>query len=98
MKNVVIESVEIVWCPNDDRYVVIFKQNDEIIGLNYMQGDSLVDFRKHYCVIDEELTDFYNAIEPYLHHPQSEICKINAAIWAHHEYTNLRDSKLFKTK
>ena len=88
-----VESREIVWCENDDRYVLIVRENDEIIGLNFMQGDELELFKEAYSMIDEDLTDFYNAIEPYLRHPQTEIGKINAAIWVYFEYRNLRDSR-----
>jgi hypothetical protein len=86
-----VESREIVWCENDDRYVLIFRSNDEIIGLNWMQGDDLELFKEVYSMIDPDLTDFYNAIEPYLDERNDEIGKINAAIWAYFEYRNLRD-------
>jgi hypothetical protein len=96
MKNVIVESSQIVWCPGDDRYVVIFKQKDEVVGLNYMQGDELIDFRKYYCKVDQDLTDFYKAIEPYLNHEDNdEITRINMAIWAHFEYRNLRDANKY---
>jgi hypothetical protein len=91
----IVESREIVWCENDDRYILIVRENDEIIGLNWMQGDDLDFFKDHYSNVDEKLTDFYNAIEPYLHHPQTEIGKINAAIWAYFEYRNLRDTRKY---
>lgn len=89
-----VESREIVWCENDDRYVLILRSNDEIIGLNWMQGDDLDYFKEAYSMVDSELTDFYNAIEPYLvHEGTREIDRINAAIWAYFEYRNLRDSR-----
>lgn len=88
-----VESREIVWCENDDRYVLIVRENDEIIGLNWMQGDELELFKEAYSMIDPDLTDFYNAIEPYLDERNDEIGKINAAIWAYFEYRNLRDSR-----
>ena len=96
MKNVIVESSEIVWCPGDDRYVVIFKSNDEIVGLNYMQGGELIDFRKYYCEVDKDLTNFFKAIEPYLNHEDNdEITRVNMAIWAHFEYANLRDGSKY---
>jgi hypothetical protein len=94
-----VESREIVWCNHDDRYVLIVRENDEIIGLNWMQGDDLELFKEHYCGVDTDLTDFYNAIEPYLDERNDEIGKINAAIWSYHEYLvlkELRCSKQFK--
>ena len=89
----VVESREIVWCNHDDRYVLIVRENDEIIGLNWMQGDDLDYFKEAYSMVDPDLTDFYNAIEPYLDERNDEIGKINAAIWAYFEYRNLRDSR-----
>ena len=89
-----VESREIVWCENDDRYVLIVRENNEIIGLNFMQGDELELFKEAYSMIDTDLTDFYNAIEPYLVHEDTrEIDRINAAIWSYHEYSVLRDSR-----
>ena len=88
-----VESREIVWCENDDRYVLILRSNDEIIGLNFMQGDDLELFKECYGGIDCDLTDFYNAIAPYLDERNDEISKINAAIWSYHEYSVLRDDR-----
>ena len=92
MNNKLLESREVIFCPSDDRIILVIKENDDIVGLNYMQGDDL-DYSKHsfFCV-DTELTDFFNAIEPYLVH-DNEVDKINAAIWAHFEFRNLRDSR-----
>ena len=89
-----VESREIVWCENDDRYVLIIRSNDKIIGLNFMQGDDLELFKEAYSMIDPDLTDFYNAINPYLVHEDTrEIDRINAAIWSYHEYSVLRDDR-----
>ena len=89
MEYKIVESTQIVWCPCDDRYVIIFKQKDQVVGLNYMQGDELIDFRRHYCEVDEELTDFYNAICDRLS-GATELDRINQAIWAHFNYRELR--------
>jgi len=86
----VVESREIVWCDSDDRYILIVKEDDAIVGLNFMQGDELELFKEQYNYIDYDLTDFYNAVEPYLDARNNEVGKINAAIWAHFEYTNLK--------
>jgi hypothetical protein len=96
MKYQVVESREIVWCEGDDRFILIIKENDEIIGLNYMQGDELDVFKADFMYIDDELTDFYHSIEPYLDERNDEVGKINAAIWAHFEYRNLRDEREYK--
>lgn len=90
----VVESREIVWCNDDDRYILIIRSNDEVIGLNYMQGDELDIFKRDFSDIDYELTDFFNAVEPYLIH-DNQVDRINAAIWAHFEYRNLRDDRKY---
>jgi hypothetical protein len=95
MEYKVVESKEIVWCPNDDRYVLIIKEDDDIVGLNFMQGDELDIFKEHYSTIDTKLTDFYNAVEPYLDTRNSEVGKINAAIWSYREYSVLREDRKF---
>ena len=87
-----VESREIVWCKYDDRYVLIVKSNDKIIGLNFMQGDELEMFKEDFAYVDEELTDFYNAVSPYLV-GYSELDRINQAIWAFHNYRVLRDER-----
>jgi hypothetical protein len=94
MEYKLVESTEMVWCPNDDRYIIIFKKDTAVIGLNYMQGDDVVDFRRHYNSIDEELTDFYNAIGIYLS-GETELDRINQAIWANFNYRNLRNERWF---
>jgi len=92
MKYTVVESREIVWCPGDDRYVLIVRENEEVIGLNYMQGDELDIFKRDFSEIDYNLTDFFKAIEPYLVN-DNVIDRINAAIWGYFRYRNLRDER-----
>jgi hypothetical protein len=86
----VVESSKIVWCDSDDRYILIVKEDNEIVGLNYCQGDDFEFFKDNFNGIDKDLTNFFNAVEPYLVH-ENQIDRINAAIWAHFEYRNLRD-------
>ncbi len=93
----VVESREIVWCDSDDRYILIVKEDDAIVGLNFMQGDELELFKEQYSNIDYDLTDYFNAVEPYLvHDGTSEVGRINAAIWSYFEYRNLRDEREYK--
>lgn len=92
MNNKLLESREVIYCPSDDRIILVIKEDDDIVGLNYMQGDDLDYFKDSFLYVDTELTDFFNAIEPYLGH-DNEVDKINAAIWAHFEFRNLRDSR-----
>ena len=99
MEYKVVESREIVWCPSDDRYILIVKEDDNVVGLNFMQGDELNMFKKDFDYIDDKLTDFFNAVEPYLvHEGTSEVGRINAAIWSFHEYSVLRDNREYKNK
>jgi hypothetical protein len=91
----VVESLELVWCDNDDRYILIVKENDAIVGLNFMQGDELELFKERYNYVDYDLTDYFNAVEPYLG-DGNQIDRINTAIWAYFEYRNLRDEREYK--
>jgi len=93
----VVESREIVWCDSDDRYILIIKEEDAIIGINWMQGDDLENFKERYNKVDEDFTDYFNAVESYLvHDGTTEVDRINAAIWAYFEYKNLRDEREYK--
>jgi len=92
MNYITKESSEIVWCANDDRYVLVEKQDDEVIGLNFMQGDEYEVFKENYNHIDKELTDFYNSIRHYLG-GTTELDRINQAIWAYFEFRNLQDER-----
>jgi hypothetical protein len=85
--NKLIKSKEIYWCKDDDRYVLIVRENGNIVGLNYMQGDDLEYFESTYTNVDFELTRFYHSVMPYLN-GDSEIDRINQAIWAHFDYEN----------
>ena len=92
MNNKVLESKRIIYCPSNDRIVLVVKEGNEVVGLNYMQGDDLDYFKHSFLYIDTELTDFFNAIEPYLVR-DNELDNINAAIWAHFEFRNLQDAR-----
>jgi hypothetical protein len=39
MKYQIKQSKSSVWSPEDDRHILIMKEDNEIIGLNYCQGD-----------------------------------------------------------
>ena len=91
MNNKVLKSRRIIFCLGDDRIVLVVKEANEIVGLNYMQGDDL-EYFKDFKEIDQDLTDFFKVIEPHLIH-DDQIDRITAAIWAHFEYRNLRDSR-----
>lgn len=82
-----VKSESVYWCEGDDRYVRVFKVGNAIVGINYMQGDELDLFEERYKDIDEDLTNFYTALSPYLN-GDTEIDRINQAIWAHFDYKN----------
>lgn len=87
----VLEQRRIVWCEEDDRTILIVKEEGEIIGLNYCQGECELNwFKDNYGDYEEDLSHFYNAIAPYLG-GECEIDRVNQAIWAHFEYKNLKD-------
>lgn len=82
-----VKSESVYWCNDDDRYIRVFKVGMEVVGINYMQGDELDLFEERYKDIDEDLTNFYTALSPYLN-GDTEIDRINQAIWAHFDYKN----------
>ena len=93
MKNKLVKSTAVYWCDEDDRYVLVVKENDDVVGLNYMQGDEPATFEKEYSNIDEDLTDFYSAVSEYLS-GVTEIARINQAIWAYASYERLRADRI----
>jgi hypothetical protein len=94
MQYKVKESREIVWCPGCDRYILIIKEDENIVGLNFMQGDELDIFKEEFNYVDAKLTDYYNAVAPYLG-GASELDRINQAIWSYHAYGELRCDRKF---
>ena len=83
-----ISSESVYWCQGHDRYIRVFRLGDVISGINFMQGDDYELFNDDYVGIDEDLTNFYKAVEPYLDERNNEIDDINAAIWAWFDYKN----------
>jgi hypothetical protein len=88
--NKLVKSREIYWCSDDDRYVLVVREDGDIVGLNYMQGDDLELFELDFNNIDEDLTKYYNAVECYLN-GSTEISRINQAIWAYFTYHNTKE-------
>ena len=94
MNNQQVMSSEVVWCPSDDRLILIMKEHGEIVGLNYMQGDDIEAFADNYYEIDHDLTDFYNGVKYYLG-GETEIDRVNQAIWAHFDYKNRKHERKY---
>ena len=89
MKSTITKSKELHWCNDQDRFVLVTKENTQVIGLNYMQGDDSSDLERPDLQIDQDLTRFFLILEPYLN-GRTEIEKINQAIWAHLEYQDIQ--------
>ena len=67
------------WWIGDDRYILIAKENDVVIGLNLLHGDESDISSSEFRNIDQDLTNFYNSVKNYL--PENnEIDKINQII------------------
>jgi hypothetical protein len=94
MKYQIKQSTEFVWSSEDDRYIMVMKEDNEIIGLNYCQGDEFEYFVEHFTDIDHPLTDFYNSIKYYLS-GDSELDRVNQAIWAHFDYKNRKHERKY---
>ena len=80
-------SREIVWCEQDDRFVLVIKEFDEIVGLNFMQGEEYDEFLASYSESDSDLTRFYLAVENSMA-GKCELDRINQAMWAWLRYKN----------
>ena len=94
MKYKIIQSKEVVFSPDDDRHILIMKEDGEIIGLNYCQGDDLEYFFEHFDEIDHDLTEFYLSVKYYLS-GETELDRINQAIWAHFDYKNRKHERKY---
>jgi hypothetical protein len=92
MSYIKVQSEEIIFSEYDDRHILIKKENNEIIGLNYCQGEDLEYFVDNFMDIDHDLTDFFIAIKNNFNGLE-EYELINKVIWAHFEYKNLRDER-----
>ena len=88
-----INKVEHVWCNSDDRWVYIeYDENDNIIGLNFMQGDEYNYFKKECSERDEALTEFYKQMLytfPIEKASVSTLSFINGCMWAYHSAISL---------
>jgi hypothetical protein len=93
MKNELIKSTQIYWCPGHDRHIYVVKENNDVVGLNFMQGDEYDLFEREFTSVDEDLTDFYNALASYLN-GEDEIERINQAMWAYHAYDVLKNDRI----
>jgi hypothetical protein len=92
MEYIIKVSKELIWCEDYDRYILVIKQDHEVIGLNFSQGDDFESFKDNFTGIDDELTNFYNSVKHYLV-GECELDRINQAMWACFEFRNLQSSR-----
>jgi len=60
-KDTVVEATTIYAIPSSDRFIMVQYANDEVIGINYMQGcytNELNLFKEKYCTADKKLTNY----------------------------------------
>ena len=61
MTDLAITKVEHVWSKENDRWIFIqYDSNNNIVGLNFMQGEEYDLFIKDWCKPDFALLEFYN--------------------------------------
>lgn len=86
-----VANTQIYRCISDDRLVIVYKNNDCIIGINYAQ-DADMDYDEFVCGwsnSDEDLTEFYHHVKDLARGRNlSEIELINEIIWTHFDYKN----------
>jgi hypothetical protein len=74
------------WSNDYDRQVLIVKVGNEIVGIDFMQGDEPVDFTGRNGV--PTILEIYNAANPYLSGDTENEC-VNQAINIWFELSNL---------
>ena len=73
----VVKSRIEYWSDDYDRRVLIVKEGNTIVGINFMQGDEPYDFTYVNC--DPTILAVYNAANPYLSGDTENEC-VNQAI------------------
>tara|TARA_R110000764_G_scaffold55032_1_gene120184 strand:+ start:3501 stop:3836 length:336 start_codon:yes stop_codon:yes gene_type:complete len=89
MKNYdLIVKIEHLWSKKNDRWIYIeYNEENDILGLNFMQGDDYDEFIKGWCDKDLGLTIFYNHMKSsYVHEFDNitDIDFINKVMWSYH--------------
>ena len=82
-----IAKVEQVFDRRNDRWIYTeYNSNDEVIGLNFMQGNEYDLFKRDYCDKDNGLTDYYQQMIctlAYEYGHSQRIDFINTVIWSY---------------
>jgi hypothetical protein len=88
------------WNEESDRWMYIeYNQQGKIVGLNYMQGDEYQLFKKHWCVSDMGLTEFYQQQKytfPIEFKAVDSLSFVNSCMWAYHSAVSLYENYLKK--
>lgn len=89
--NDLVQSTRIYRCHDNDRVVIVFKEYDTIVGINYAQDATLAidEFLSTWGKPDKDLTDFYHSVKDLAKdRGLIEIELINEVIWAHFAYND----------
>lgn len=85
-----INKVEHIWCKSEDRWIYIeYNAQNEIIGLNFMQGDEYEEFKEEWCESNETLVRLYNTLKKEFkdesNYRSTQIEFINKCFWIYLE-------------
>jgi len=87
MTDLEITKIEHHWSKENDRWIFIqYNKNDQIVGLNFMQGEEYDLFTKDWCKPDHGLFEFYQYMLMTYEVERQSITKldfINKAIWTY---------------
>jgi hypothetical protein len=87
MTDLAITKVEHVWSKENDRWIFIqYDSNNDIVGLNFMQGEEYDLFIKDWCKPDYAVFEFYQYMLMTYEIERQSITKldfINKAIWTY---------------
>jgi len=87
MTDLEITKIEHVWCKENDRWIFIqYNKQNDIVGLNFMQGEEYDLFTKDWCKPDHGLFEFYQYMLMTYEIERQSITKldfINKAIWTY---------------
>ena len=89
--NILVSSTEIYRCDEDDRYVIVWRDNGRVSGINYAQDASMTvpEFYSGWGTPDPQLFEFYLHVKSLARGRNlSEIELINEVIWVHFAYMN----------
>lgn len=89
--NDLVQSTRIYRCHDSDRVVIVFKEYDTIVGINYAQDATLAidEFLPIWGKPDKDLTDFYHSVKGLSKgRDLMEIELINEVILAHFNYND----------